>query len=312
MSTFSPNLDLELVARGADIGVWDTPTNSNWGIVDSAVGGITTISLNNSGVILNAAQFQSRQLTFNSTLTGNCIITFPTSFTKSYEVQNLCTGSSAFIVVLETTAAGAQAIACPPGVTIDVFNDGANLKFKNLGFVGEYRDFAGTQAPIWVTGCTIPPFLNCDGSAFNTTTFPQLFVALGSSVLPDRRGTFGATLNQGTNRITTAGAGVDGNTRFTVGGQQTNTLGQTHLPSLTLPVAITDPGHIHATQANSIDAGTNLGNTFLTPIGGGGGVTGMGTQVTGISATVATGGSATPFTNIPPTTIIGITMIRAG
>jgi hypothetical protein len=35
MSTFSPSLNLEEVARNGDIGVWDTPTNSNWTIMDS-------------------------------------------------------------------------------------------------------------------------------------------------------------------------------------------------------------------------------------------------------------------------------------
>src|SRR6267142_6458938 len=98
VSTFTPNIQLEEPARGDQVGVWDTPVNSNMTSLDLVAGGITTISLNNSPVVLAAAQFQSKAITFNSTLTGGVLITFPTSFKKSYEIQNLCTGSSAFVV----------------------------------------------------------------------------------------------------------------------------------------------------------------------------------------------------------------------
>src|SRR5882672_4854572 len=138
VSTFTPNIQLEEPARGDQVGVWDTPVNSNMTTIDKVAGAITTISLNNSPVVLGAAQYQSKQITFNSTLTGSVAITFPTSFHKSYEIQNLCTGSSAFIITLATTAAGGQAIGVPPGETIDCFNDGTNLKFKNLGRVGSH------------------------------------------------------------------------------------------------------------------------------------------------------------------------------
>ena len=52
MSTFSPNIQYEEVARGGDVGTWDTPTNSNWTITDSVLGGIATVPLNNSNIVL--------------------------------------------------------------------------------------------------------------------------------------------------------------------------------------------------------------------------------------------------------------------
>src|SRR5882724_5335614 len=115
VSTFTPNIQLEEPARGDQAGTWDTPVNNNMTLIDLVAGAITTISLNNSPVVLAAAQFQSKGITFNSTLTGSCAITFPTSFHKSYEIQNLCSGSSAFVITLGTTAAGGQVIGCPPG-----------------------------------------------------------------------------------------------------------------------------------------------------------------------------------------------------
>src|SRR6266852_408192 len=172
-STFTPNIQWEEPARGDDVGTWDTPVNNNGTLIDLVTGAIATIPLNNSNIVLSNAQFRSKGITFNSTLTGSVTITFPTSFTKSYEIQHLCTGSSAFTITLATTAGG-QVIAVPPGETIDCFNDGSNLKFKNLERVGAYWDYAGSSVPSWVSGCTIAPYLNCDGTVFSSATFPVL------------------------------------------------------------------------------------------------------------------------------------------
>ena len=70
-STFSPNIQLEEPGRGDQVGVWDTPVNANMSVIDLTIGGIATQALNNSNVILSAAQFRSKGITFNSTLTGS-------------------------------------------------------------------------------------------------------------------------------------------------------------------------------------------------------------------------------------------------
>src|SRR5882724_6785291 len=188
VSTFTPNIQLEEPARGDDVGVWDTPVNSNMTVVDLVAGGIATITLNNSNVVLSAAQFRSNFLVLVSTLTGSVALTFPTSFVKPYSVQNACTGSSAFVITLGTTASGGQVICCPPGQITDFFNDGTNIKFKNLGGpVGSYWDYAGSSVPAWVSGCSIPPYLNCDATTFSSGQYPALLAILGSTTLPDSR-----------------------------------------------------------------------------------------------------------------------------
>src|SRR5882724_8789878 len=123
VSAFTPNIQLEEQSRGDQVGTWDTPVNNNMTLVDKVVGAITTIGLNNSNVVLSSPQYQSKTIIFNSTLTGSVTITFPTSFIKSYEIQNLCTGTSAFTITLKTTAAGGQVICAPPGETIGVINN---------------------------------------------------------------------------------------------------------------------------------------------------------------------------------------------
>lgn len=295
VSTFTPNVQLEEPARGDDVGVWDTPVNSNMTLLDLLSGGIATIPLNNANVTLSAGQFRSKTLTFNSTLTGSVVITFPTSFTKSYEIQHLCTGSSAFTITLATTAAGGQVIAVPPGEIVDCLNDGTNIKFKNMGRIGEYWDYAAAAPPIWVAACTIPPYLNCDGSAFSAATYPVLRSILGGTTLPDTRGRSRFALDQGTGRNINV---IQGNTIFTGGGDQFT---QNHIHGTT------EVPHVHAfTAVQNTAGGLVSGGTGspLNPIASNtaGAVTGLTINAYG------SGGSQ----NLPPLVVSGIMLIRAG
>lgn len=298
VSAFSPNIQLEEPARGDYVGTWDTPVNANMTLLDLVAGAITTINGSAGSVTLSAAQFQSKTITFNSTLLASITVTFPTSFKKSYEIQNLCTGSSAFVITLQTTGAGGQSVCCPPGEIVDVLNDGTNIKFKNLGRVGEYMDIAGTAMPNWITGCTVPPYLNCDGSVFSSATYPALAARLGGTTLPDSRGRARYALDQGVNRVSSAGSGIAGNT-FLAGGGSEFTQSHNH--------GVNDPTHVHAFTAVQ-QAGSGLVS------GGTGSPINPTTQNT---AAAFTGITLNPYgsgnsQNMPPVYIGGLTLIRAG
>jgi hypothetical protein len=303
MSVFSPNLQLEEVARGGDLGTWDTPTNSNWAIMDSCIGNITTISLNNSNVLLSASQFQSKQIIFNSTLTGSVTITFPTSFTKSYEIYNQCTG--AFTITLQTTVAGGQVICAPPGECVDVWNDSTNLRYKNFGRIGEYWDYASASIPAWITGCTVLPYLYCNGTTFSSATWPALATILGGNTLPDARGRVRYHIDNGTGRIT----GVQGSPN-TVGSGGGDQYLQVHAHGNSL----NDLGHTHNIGSNPGLVSTPAGNVNIGGSGSGGsvvsGVTG-GNNSTPMSINNANAGLG-GAQNLPPLYIGGITLIRAG
>ncbi len=303
MSTFTPAKGLEQVARGGDLGTWDTPTNSNWAVVDAALGQVATIPLNNSNVVLSTPQYQSNLITFNSTLTASVSITFPTSFTGFYSVQNLCTGIGSFVITLQTTAAGGQLICAPPGEIVDVFNDGTNLKYRNLGRIGEYMDIAvpAVAVPSWIASCTVPPYLHCGGGTFSAATYPVLNVILGGNTLPDSRGRTRYSFDNGTGRITSVIGGP--NTVGSGGGDQ---FLQQHLHNNT--VTINDPSHVHG------GAQTSIGNKFqggLNPIADTAANTAA--AFTGITAThnAANTGSGSAQ-NMPPLYIGGLTFIRAG
>jgi hypothetical protein len=300
VSTFTPNINLEEPARGDDVGTWDVPVNNNMSVVDLVAGGIVTIALNNSPIVLNATQYKPSNITFSSTLTGSVAITFPTSFVKPYTIGNLCTGSSAFTITLGTTAAGGQVICCPPGEFIDIFNDGTNLKYRNLGRVGSYWDYAGSSVPAWVSGCSVPPYLNCNAGTFSSATYPQLAVILAGNTLPDSRGSARFALDQGVGRISSAATGFSGSSVGSLGGGQATTLSSLNMP----PIPITDPGHSHVYSGPVLSPGAGPSGTVVgtfTPTN------------TAVSATGITAGSSSPtaFTNLPPAYIGGITMIRA-
>lgn len=85
------------------------------------------------------------------------------------------------------------------------------------------------------------------------------------------------------------------------GGTETHTLTQAQLPSATLTVTVTDPGHLHSVpnvpqsaQAVASGAGTNVATGSFSS-----GLT-TGSAVTGITATAALGGSNTAHSNMPP------------
>jgi|SRR5215475_2838035 len=303
-STFTTAIGLEKPARGDDVGTWDTPVNGNMNIVDAVAGQTATISLNNSPVVLSAAQFQCSRIVFNSTLTGSVSITFPTSFTKGYTIHHTCTGSSAFTIQLLTTAAGGQIVGCPPGDAFQVWNDGTHLKFVNLGRVGSFCDYVGTTVPNWVSASTIPPYLNCNGGVFSSVTYPQLAIVLGGTTLPNSLGRFRGTLNQGSGNLTTSGGfGIDGNTNLSLGGN--TALNQNQLPNYNLTV--NDVGHSHGQTGFTAQlvSNVNAGSAFSALVSAQSANTQ--TAVTGI--TVNSAGAGLPL--VPPAYIAGITMIRA-
>ncbi len=301
VSTFTPNIQLEEPARGDQVGVWDTPVNSNMTVLDLVSGGNATISVAAGSVVLAAAQYQARRLTLSSTLIASVTITFPTSFTKSYDIFNSATGSSAFIITLQTTAAGGQVICAPPGECVEVFNTGTGLRYKTLDRVGAYWDYAGSSVPAWVAGCTVPPYLNCDGSTFSATTYPALAAILGSTTLPDCKGRTRYTLDQGAGRISSAATvGFSGSSVGASGGAQSQTLITANLPAYT-------PAGSVAGQINGSEVGAGaFHNQFAY---GNGSIDAL--SYTGTFTGTAQGGTSTPFSRLPPVVIGGLTLIRS-
>ena len=261
----------------------------------------TTISVTGTNIVLSQAQYGSQNITFKSTLTASITVTFPTSFTRGYTVRNLCTGTSAFTITLQTTASGGQVIGCRPGNPFEGWNDGTNLYFVNLGTeVGGYWDYAGSSVPNWVSACTVAPYLNCNGATFASSIYPSLAVILGSTTLPDAKGRVRMALDQSAGRVSSAVAGFSPNTVGAGGGDQ-NVQAHTHANTLN------DLGHTHLQTVSGVGGGS--------PFQVGSGLS-NGTQATGsnnqapMSITNASFGTGAGG-NVQPTYVGGLTFIRA-
>lgn len=277
-------------------------------------------------MVLSTTQIRSANLKFIGALPSNVTVTISalssapgtTISGRLWIMQSQCSNSSAYTITVTSTVAGQQSICVPPYEPTSVFLEGTNssqagsIKFANLDRVGTFWDFIGSSVPNWVTGCTVPPYLNCDGTSFSSATYPALATILGGTTLPDQRGRFRATLNQSQSRITSGSStgGVDGNTNLSAGGAQTVQLSSFHAPV----IAVTDPGHTHNVSATnpgftppgtaiaSIDATYRSSNNQYP----------TNTVVTGITAGASVAGTNRNFSIIPPAVIAGITMVRAG
>lgn len=317
-SVYTTNVALEEPANGDLVGSWDTAVNGNMSAIDLALGKAQSIGLAAGSVTLSTAQTRSAVLIFTGALAGNVAVTIPGLSTspgtvvsgRFYTVQNQCSNSSAFFVTLQTTVAGSQAIGLPPMEATDVYLEGTggvnvgSIKFRNLGRVGTFWDYNGSSVPNWVSACTIPPYLLCDGSAFSSAVYPALAVVVNGTNVPDARGRARFSLNGGTGRVTAGISGINGNTLNSAGGDESM---QSHNHG------VTDPGH-HHTPGGGVATTfiTNNSSTLTFSAGNTGGPLGQigltSSDATGITINSnGSGGSQ----NMPPAYIGGITMIRA-
>lgn len=300
------NIQLSTPAHGANVDTWNAdPINNNSLILDIAFGTVTTKSLTNAPVTLSATEAQAAILRFTGTLSGNVAINV-SAIRKSWICENNTLG--AFVVTI--TGGSGNVVALPEGSS-QVYWDGTNVSFINLGRIGEYWDDAGSDIPAWVSACTVPPALPCYGQTFSAVTYPLLNKKLGGTTLPDARGRARFAFDGSTNRITSAGSGINGNSLFAAGGAQNVTLGTTNLPPYT-------PSGSNAASAVTIagqQAGTWVGQPGGTQINGAGNGMQL-AQLTGTAAAQAftgspQGGVSTPVNGMPPAYIGGITMIWA-
>lgn len=306
--TTTTNRGYSTPATGTQSGVWGSDDlNPNFTAIDKNLGAVASVALSNSNYSLLSSEYVCGTIKFSGTLSANVTVTFPT-VAGWWTVINNCTGN--FYIRLSCSSGGLK-ICPPPGECIDVGFDATDAFYRNLPHhIGEYWDFGGSSVPVWVTGCSVPPYLLVDGSTYSAVTYPFLNTVLGTTTLIDQRNKVRIPIGGGL--VTSAGSGIDGATRFQSGGAQNVTLDTTQIPAHSH--GVTDPGHTHpGFRVNGVDTDFVYDNV------GGGGVGGpkagtpnqfsIRSNTTGISIQNAGGG--TFHSNMQPTVTHGITMIRA-
>lgn len=109
---------------------WNTPLNANFGIIDDALGGVTTKSVTGvtaTPVVLTASEYQKLILKFTGTLTANVTYQIPSGVGGQWVVQNSATG--AFTITLASLGGGTS-VVLSAGNSI-VVSDGTNMVFAS-------------------------------------------------------------------------------------------------------------------------------------------------------------------------------------
>lgn len=267
----TPNKGLIQPSTGGSVGTWGNDYNTNMNVLDASLGGMMSVTLAGAPVVLSSSQYANVFLSFEGTLSASVAVTFP-SVGSFYSVRNITSNSSLYNVTLTL---GGNSIGVPPGQSFtDIMTDGTNVKFRNLGHIGTYLDVSSSSVPGWITACTVPPYLYCNGATFSSATYPILRTMLGGTTLPDCRGRIKFAMDGGTGRLTSP---VDGTIFLNSGGDQNNTLSNINTVIF------------RAAEFNSA-------------------------AVSGVSGYYAAfpPGSNTRMMNVPSAMVQGITMIRAG
>lgn len=304
---------------------WGTDAiNPDMVAIDGMFGGATTIPVTSGGSVTlsvpsgfvatpsaGPTETQNAYLIFTGTLTGNAQVVFPTP--GFYIVDNRCTVGAYYVQL--TAPGAARVIGAPPGQAVHVFCDGTNMYYVNLPPVGSYIDIGASAVPAWITNCTVPPYLNCDGSTFSSVTYPNLAALLGGTTLPDTRGRARFSLNQSSGRLSlSGGTGIDGDTILAGGGSQTFVRSNMFVADLTVSIASGQGAHTHPPGSGGAGFIVDTSGTYNLALGSEVHFKSVpqdgSSTLPALSGTAATGGSATPL--LPPGYIGGLTLIRAG
>jgi len=126
-STFTPNINLEEPANSDYVNNWNVPVNSNFTILDTAIGGNTVINVVGAASInsLTLTQYQNRILIFSGSMTINQTWQFPAAVGGIWYIVNITTG--AFSLTLKTAASGGTTVTCGQGVNTIILSDGTNV-----------------------------------------------------------------------------------------------------------------------------------------------------------------------------------------
>lgn len=301
------NRKLSIPGTGTEVGVWGAnDLNPNFAIIDAISGSVATLGLAGSGPItLTDAQQQVAIIRLTGALVANVAVTVTEP--AFWIIDNQTTGN--FVVTIG--GATGSVIATAQGSRTTVAYDGTNAGFVDQGEPGTYKKFAVSTVPLWITACTVNPYLPCQGGTFLGATYPALAALLGTTFggngittfgLPDLQGRANFDIDNGAGRLTNATMSTNG-TIGGAGGAQTQTLTQAQLP-----VTIVN-------QTLNYGANGFIGGSVGTfSISGGPGTTlvtgNTGNLNANITINPATFGSGAAHPIMPPALITGITFIK--
>jgi len=291
-TTYSPSLTLAYIGTGDQSGTWGATTNTNLGLIEQAITGVTSISLSGTSytlVPLNGVSDVPRNmvLVFGGTPGGNATVTAPL-VQKFYVITN----NTAYNIIMAATG-GSISLTIPSGITAQCYCDGSTgfysaqtgsagnfLVNGNLNVTGNTADVgnlgvSGT-ATLSGTSTAVTPTLGDNTTKIATTAFVTTAVNTAT-------GSLGTMSTQNANNVAITGGSINGTT---IGGSTAaagtfTTLGGT---TITASTQFTGPG----TGLTGTAAGLSIGGNAATAT--------LATSATS-ATTATTATSATSITN---------------
>lgn len=148
MSTYSPDLRIELITTGDQAGTWGTTTNTNLAyVIEQAVAGYVSVAVASANQALTyinggsstAADNQSVHAAIAlTTSTGANFAVYAPPASKLYTIYNASSYVATIYnstVIGNTTAAG-TGVAIPAGKVMTVWSDGTNFAVQNSHIIG--------------------------------------------------------------------------------------------------------------------------------------------------------------------------------
>jgi len=148
MSTYSPDLRIELITTGDQAGTWGATTNTNLAyVVEQAIAGYVSVAVASANQALTyinggsstAADNQSVHASIAlTTSTGANFSVYAPPASKQYTIYNASSYVATIYnstVIGNTTAAG-TGVAIPAGKTMTVWSDGTNFAVQNSHLIG--------------------------------------------------------------------------------------------------------------------------------------------------------------------------------
>lgn len=107
---------------------WNVPINSDWDIVDTALGGSTSISMTNTDVTLTQTQCQAQQIKITGALSANVNLIFP-AIGGQWTVANQTTG--AFTITAKSVTSGSTGVGIQQTLNSIIYSDGTEVYFSD-------------------------------------------------------------------------------------------------------------------------------------------------------------------------------------
>ena len=155
-STYSSDLQLELIATGEKAGLWGTITNNNLKILELSASGYYTVSIAAADLTLNldngTATGKNLMIEVTGTLAANRVITMPTGAERVFIVKDSTTRSNSnyTIGVQNVGGSGTGIKYMPVGSTCVFYTDGTGANSMKLAGIlnqGSVQVQTGTNTP---------------------------------------------------------------------------------------------------------------------------------------------------------------------